>query len=109
MRISDWSSDVCSSDLQPHAPRPAAAREEDVGAADAKIGAVDRLEGIVEANARAALLAEDAAADAADARIERVRIDVKFIRQAIEISHGKLAKGRHAVVDRKSTRLNSSH
>src|SRR3546814_6638978 len=98
MRISDWSSDVCSSDLPCQGARGIALVERDV-ARDPAVAEILVIEGIEQARPahigeseqcqRADMLPAEAGFEATDKR--RVR------QQTIKIE------------DRKSTRLNSSH
>src|SRR3546814_9028899 len=109
MRISDWSSDVCSSDLiytdaQSRRPQGNLSQNEAVGKP------VGRVEGavIIEA-ARLAPLAKQSATEF------RAAVDIRPIGQIDTANMGRpvvavaklLASAR--AVDRKSTRLNSSH
>src|SRR3546814_9954976 len=85
MRISDWSSDVCSSDLQiaqPFALDPQHGLELVRGCGDIIVGIVEQRRGV----------------GAAAYRIDRV-----------EHAAGQVARGLEHQIDRKSTRLNSSH
>src|SRR3546814_9766280 len=99
MRISDWSSDVCSSDLQGMA-RAVALEMADNGGAD-QIEVADRIqhlvahELVVEAQA---VLVEDGLAVDHDGVVQRA---------AASEAHG--AHLLDVLRDRKSTRLNSSH
>src|SRR3546814_1907752 len=100
MRISDWSSDVCSSDLAP-AQRLGALVQEVAGL---PVGEVD---------APVAIEADDAGRHAAQHRLdEAVAVVELFVRlqQGVLLARklaGHLVEG--ARQDRKSTRLNSSH
>src|SRR3546814_7160480 len=97
MRISDWSSDVCSSDLEVEfAQGPAAEIGDDLARAEARGFAAQRL----EMRGRPFIgfdVARELLVDAGAAHLDRDRAAV----------------GRHRAVDlredRKSTRLNSSH
>src|SRR3546814_3901161 len=128
MRISDWSSDVCSSDLQP-APQPGAGGDDRavrarlaagaaragmdaVGTVDAAGGATDRgADGTARQAARTAL----ARAPAASRPGRRTRPGADRAGRRLPAVRGVLQPGRDradAVADagdRKSTRLNSSH
>src|SRR3546814_2840579 len=95
MRISDWSSDVCSSDL--------------VGA-DGELAAPGRAPSQADAQARPLLLAgrvddlaDDVCAESTVGAADRQGLAVPAVGQA-----GHVAAG-HQLRDRKSTRLNSSH
>src|SRR3546814_3699622 len=100
MRISDWSSDVCSSDLQVGAERIAEGADHDVGAH--ALRAVD--------------IAVREAEDAISGVIGQRHADLppRRAHQALRIGCGHRGAGqskrqRRADKDRKSTRLNSSH
>src|SRR3546814_3058573 len=97
MRISDWSSDVCSSDLR--RALAAADAHGDDGIFDAAALALDQR----VADAACARHAERVAdRDRAAVDVERFMGDAERV-AAIEHLH------RERFVDRKSTRLNSSH
>src|SRR3546814_3182398 len=111
MRISDWSSDVCSSDLVELLDDRV---DPGVGAVLGRLGAAadDLLEGRVAAHLEVA--AADAGAQLARQAeaVERqdaphVRVDPVQLRIDAALGHRKDADGIGA--DRKSTRLNSSH
>src|SRR3546814_2417161 len=95
MRISDWSSDVCSSDLQ------------ETGAEDHARG--ERVAGFgIEVGIAAAELTDRT-------RLARVRV-VEVHRRGLNAreqfeqrGRANIARARDAEQDRKSTRLNSSH
>src|SRR3546814_9709945 len=105
MRISDWSSDVCSSDLLPHQPADeiliegrqesrALLEDDDLGA-----GAphdVRELEGDV------------AAADQHDSPWQRLQVE-KIVAGRQMLLAGNAERHRFGAGARKSTRLNSSH
>src|SRR3546814_2526082 len=107
MRISDWSSDVCSSDLRNHAdvdrggagrtrhaPLPVDQREAAIGAEIAQIDGRDA--GIPSPDIAAEVLV------GAERRIEFERLDRTDTAQVDRLLHV-------GNTDRKSTRLNSSH
>src|SRR3546814_1069308 len=97
MRISDWSSDVCSSDLQ-----------------ETALGTVDpahlrRAEaGVVETHMNLLMQAQRQGASPAQPRMRHI-LDrqVRFLDDRIE--QRRLEDGLPRMPDRKSTRLNSSH
>src|SRR3546814_4961340 len=99
MRISDWSSDVCSSDLERY--RPLVKRE-----------AISKQE-YDAATARAAQAAADV--ESARAQADRAALDLNYARVTAPISGraGRAQVTEGALVsasqDRKSTRLNSSN
>src|SRR3546814_4035308 len=98
MRISDWSSDVCSSDL--------------VGV-DARLGLVHRhdfrLEAETKPGARDALLDREEAEQGADQQPRAESGDDLEPPLAVALdARPEVEQGQHAA-DRKSTRLNSSH
>src|SRR3546814_9935871 len=106
MRISDWSSDVCSSDLQgsqregPRGAEEAALDEPDVGGSHGgaqlpRLDPVDPLEEAQQDQARHQ-------ARAGDSRCRSLRP------REGEGAHPRIPR-RAAAQDRKSTRLNSSH
>src|SRR3546814_10368677 len=100
MRISDWSSDVCSSDLPPAEPEEEEQRDNQP--ADPEIGGVDSAERL-----RAHRLGHHHAFLDLDAFEEQVRADERA-EEGAEAVEG-LAEGQAEMADRKSTRLNSSH
>src|SRR3546814_6116108 len=107
MRISDWSSDVCSSDLQPNLEN-GAERRDLLGARLNDEGAV-RVFGDLEQGLPAEQADEPTIGDIADANravgVERDRGAVGEADGAPLTLHGHELAAR----DRKSTRLNSSH
>src|SRR3546814_9818832 len=106
MRISDWSSDVCSSDLPPSAAAGAErARANDAGLDDGRT---------VDGDRRAAAATEAAVAARDD--VERVEIVAREADAAFAVGRGRdVGCGERAArqvdrgKDRQSTRLNSSH
>src|SRR3546814_2886532 len=112
MRISDWSSDVCSSDLGDRATaRPIAALKPDEHLA--RIAAAEqveerprhRLQSLMDGLARIEL-----------ARLEQPRhVAIELVNARTEIDHDETlhpdprADRPREIADRKSTRLNSSH
>src|SRR3546814_8615417 len=99
MRISNWSSDVCSSDLLARAARAAEVAEAFI----AQIGALIDAERPIDDERRGR-----------HAIVERGRIDEGLDRRArLAFGLGRAVERRQADVaaalDRKSTRLNSSH
>src|SRR3546814_7297283 len=104
MRISDWSSDVCSSDLYRHEPLTGAAGGEAVGEADARVTAyaemVRELVQGPEGPLDAELLFEPGRLLVGNAGVLVTR--VLYVKDN--------GPRRFVIVeDRKSTRLNSSH
>src|SRR3546814_10647295 len=109
MRISDWSSDVCSSDLVGIGRRLPQKGENDV---ETLIGMVD--EDVLRADRR-----ETVATMFADAFGETRRVSGAFEVGAVDIDERRqrreadetadLGDARLMPLDRKSTRLNSSH
>src|SRR3546814_1255006 len=105
MRISDWSSDVCSSDLLREAQRVFADRLELVAGERA---GTDALRKLVEARVLAHLRATR--------KLRRLRCDLGDPRDAL-LRHPEFPAAErqprievgHRYEDRKSTRLNSSH
>src|SRR3546814_1770975 len=101
MRISDWSSDVCSSDLgfsvleQPEVTVTYEQRIERGGKREARLAYASRGLDLAEAQARLRRL------ELAQ-QVQRAFIDVQIADQLVWISERRLE-------DRKSTRLNSSH
>src|SRR3546814_6998378 len=109
MLISDWSSDVCSSDL-----RPAVAQQIAVGLVDVKQALLQRLarhadRRIVEQQTEALL------AFVQCRLIELVLVDAEHgtehtLRRTVRVARDHAATHNHpAIADRKSTRLNSRH
>src|SRR3546814_2696023 len=100
MRISDWSSDVCSSDLALLVARDGALRHKDAVAA----GALHHFGAHVHAGQQQATLVRELSADdlAAGARIHG---------HVGELEYAFFGEGAAVLQleDRKSTRLNSSH
>src|SRR3546814_3149525 len=110
MRISDWSSDVCSSDLALDDHRRAAGKGDDVGIAhpigrgnDHLVARIDRRDERVEQS----MLAADVDRNLVEPEIEAV--------VAAELAADRVLQRDRSVnerifgLDRKSTRLNSSH
>src|SRR3546814_7343063 len=104
MRISDWSSDVCSSDLLPILLRRLLARK----------GGQPAIQEVPEALARRVDIAA-VAVDEIHRHIERI-VGIAFIAEAVLEHEGQHAgaagvgvRPDMAAIDRKSTRLNSSH
>src|SRR3546814_3169270 len=114
MRISDWSSDVCSSDLEAHVEHAVGFVEHqhfdrvELGAAALEV--VDQAAGGGDEDVDAAAQVVDLRAHAGatedggdvQAQVAAVGLD------AVGDLHRELARG-HQHQDRKSTRLNSSH
>src|SRR3546814_2671151 len=99
MRISDWSSDVCSSDLEPD------------GGGDARLVAGEAAEGDqrLSVGRRVRLVVDEDARHLEGQRIAEATADQ--VQHEVEGRRGAAA-GEAAAVDdedRKSTRLNSSH
>src|SRR3546814_1909298 len=121
MRISDWSSDVCSSDLEAQVEKAAAA----VTAADEAHNGARRREGELRAalqqaeqgrrKAEATLVSERAAVERRAARIADMEESLKEAgrqhdEDARELSDRQAEMGAlPALEDRKSNRLTSSH
>src|SRR3546814_4700960 len=103
MRISDWSSDVCSSDLQPLQYRDQAQRRPQVRHHLSVVAHV--------LQERIAAVEHDHAVAALERRAVRLQAALEGIEAGVAV--GGLAidsRGlRVALADRKSTRLNSSH
>src|SRR3546814_6424877 len=95
MRISDWSSDVCSSDLRMHP-----ALEIPVAGEHRADGEVLGLDGVVDRLGQRAGVADAGGAAIAD-EVEAERVEVVLQICRLEIVRDDL--------DRKSTRLHSSH
>src|SRR3546814_9019036 len=116
MRISDWSSDVCSSDLSRHqhryvagnAQRPAALIEQSALRSALHDPVAVRTVAAADIGHPVRILATPAECDGAIGhgrrRTERTRLAEIAQRCTIEV-----ARGLGGAVDRKSTRLNSSH
>src|SRR3546814_9574109 len=109
MRISDWSSDVCSSDLLPFLPvmtqAVLAARAHGLIVFDGVWNAIDDAEGFAAECAQGAAFGFDG-----KTLIHPGQIDI--CNRAYSPSADALATARAVVdafADRKSTRLNSSH
>src|SRR3546814_8558280 len=115
MRISDWSSDVCSSDLRiARIEKPALARDRIVRGAAEEIGIEDLL---ISSGRRSA----GAAGDAIDIVVEPHRPAVapllaehapvvdREARRLFGVGIASADLDRFQKADRKSTRLNSSH
>src|SRR3546814_2518259 len=100
MRISDWSSDVCSSDL----------RAELAGPLEGQAGNVDAIPPVPPLQVH---LARTVDADLGDVRRRHVPEDTEHLVLVVEKVVGDPCYGNvvgvHARLDRKSTRLNSSH
>src|SRR3546814_10898922 len=107
MRISDWSSDVCSSDLLPGCPDAAGERLDVDLMADAGAGRHDPE--IVEVLLRPA---QEAVAAAVALELQ-VQIGLDGVRRAVAVHHDGVVDDQVGLddrrEDRKSTRLNSSH
>src|SRR3546814_5564976 len=102
MRISDWSSDLCSSDLEGTYPLPEAQldrflMEIDVGYPEIEAERQMLIEttGIQQSEARAVMTAEEL-------------IQVQHLVRRVPVGES-VVETILAIVDRKSTRLNSSH
>src|SRR3546814_1394245 len=100
MRISDWSSDVCSSDLHEFNPM--------LGHRGCRLGVT--YPEIYEMQARAIFEAAcDVAAETGAAPIPEVMIPLVATRREFDLMKAVVDAQAKAVLDRKSTRLNSSH
>src|SRR3546814_7282947 len=97
MRMSDWSSDVCSSDLQADA---------DVRVADLRV--VGGKDHVAEQRQRRAE-ADRVAVEPADQRLVEIEDAGDHAFRAARLLIEQLRVGGAAREDRKSTRLNSSH
>src|SRR3546814_9172318 len=106
MRISDWSSDVCSSDLLPtatsRATRPAPPTA-DEPPHERRVDPGRRLVPYHGGNGRIARAPPARARPAVVASMEHGMIGL------VLVTHGRLAVEFVQALDRKSTRLNSSH
>src|SRR3546814_4447428 len=111
MRISDWSSDVCSSDLedaQDHRPTHQKAGQEERGlsAEDGPAKAVDDADNRVQVVEQAPLWRDHTGTEAdrrnVKSELHNERHDIAKVAEA-DIQRG------NPQADRKSTRLNSSH
>src|SRR3546814_5667615 len=103
MRISDCSSDVCSSDLrieeiEPAARDDAATRETAVVIAEAQIVANGQ-----------PLVGIEAADQPVELAVERLALQAQFLGEGMGLAIGVGIVGAIEDIDRKSTRLNSSH
>src|SRR3546814_1513665 len=114
MRISDWSSDVCSSDLQSLQPKPAAPQAALEGARrNGQTGRrfLDRQPFSREQDRRP-LLGDQLAKRPFDvAQVDRCALPLGDAEQPVKRIFGKVGMeaGTATPRDRKSTRLNSSH
>src|SRR3546814_3359191 len=108
MRISDWSSDVCSSDLGLHLVEARAHQHLDVATAEPARGAAAVHRGIAAAEHQHALADPS---DVAEVDVgQPVEADVDVRRAFPAPGQVEVAPARGAAAeDRKSTRLNSSH
>src|SRR3546814_4700624 len=116
MRISDWSSDVCSSDLVRVGPRQPHAAAHDRGEDIEKGEPHGFGEGEICVEITFEMIVEDAADAAMHLAVGDVEILVRPLPEAwIMIGIVRVARGLHrgveigGILDRKSTRLNSSH
>src|SRR3546814_2503728 len=125
MRISDWSSDVCSSDLQPAVIYLQDALDEAVGAGVARVilpitdpyvahhGALGSFATVyVDADKVQSVIAAAAAIDGVTVSIPAAEAGERFELPIDRIGDVVVICERHKVLgttDRKSTRLNSSH
>src|SRR3546814_8151154 len=116
MRISDWSSDVCSSDLERCGDRPTTAADIDLGVRSKALGMTDRTVAPHDGDQ----LMMRVKAQTACAR--EGRLDLAWdIEKVLRLQRSGEAAGRNLLhvamttfkaweaADRKSTRLNSSH
>src|SRR3546814_5123696 len=106
MRISDWSSDVCSSDLV----LPKADSPELIRAVSDVIGELEAERGIAHGTIKLMLLIESAEGYMRMAEIARA--DSRVVAMTLGSEDFGLSLGMIAdpeTLDRKSTRLNSSH
>src|SRR3546814_1091777 len=121
MRISDWSSDVCSSDLVRHQailflPRahPAVGRgtEQAVGseATNAALHFLYRFPAIALAQHQAMRRDRQWRDDRRARGVGRLHLDVDELAKVVHVERRvDLPAARRRILDRKSTRLNSSH
>src|SRR3546814_7129990 len=93
MRISDWSSDVCSSDLSEHEKHIGLFRSDRVGSAHRDFHA-RRIEIVLQ---RVAV----------DQEIKLAGTDAEIVEQGVALGRRAIAGDLQALRDRKSTRLNS--
>src|SRR3546814_9850342 len=112
MRISDWSSDVCSSDLvQAHdlggAQRSAALLGGDLDGT--RSAAAMQVRAKLAGTSRTLHRCHHFAADHETTDVAALRLAHEFLHQKIGIEPAKCFNHRRCGVDRKSTRLNSSH
>src|SRR3546814_7853464 len=117
MRISDWSSDVCSSDLSAAEPAMQAYAKRIVHVGEAGSGQLAKMvnqiaiAGLVQALSEAVHFAKRAGLDVAtviDAISGGAAQSWQMNNRALTMADGEFDFG-FAVKDRKSTRLNSSH
>src|SRR3546814_2618557 len=111
MRISDWSSDVCSSDLHFERVLPAHLGKASGAGTSRRVAFVDAVHILVEPHAFGAELAgeehrREIGAAAAEQATLAVLARADEARHDDEAGRGELGLG---MKDRKSTRLNSSH
>src|SRR3546814_1668020 len=116
MRISDWSSDVCSSDLQAEQGGALGAQRSGVHGAIGIAFDMDQpaLPGVHQGRAADGAVGADAHSDPIGLRQTRLQALRQLAAggRSLVVCTGKLARYRpvlQKVVDRKSTRLNSSH
>src|SRR3546814_1845099 len=112
MRISDWSSDVCSSDLRAERLDPLGeavryAGRGDVAPEGSVVAARERIMRDHEVADRLILMERVAVEARHDVRIYRVARQQR--EQTDDRRLDQMDRGRFARLDRKSTRLNSSH
>src|SRR3546814_5137893 len=108
MRISDWSSDVCSSDLETAVPAGAPSRRRFIGISAAAAGlAIIPFAG--RAHAAASLVSWRGIALGAEATIRIHHPDRAAAEAALQAVLDDVARLERIFRDRKSTRLNSSH
>src|SRR3546814_7047969 len=115
MRISDWSSDVCSSDLAPCAGIDH--RLLRLGDLEEGEGGAAAVKAIADKHDRTLGARQDLAVDAADFGHERSALchEAIDLALALDAGNGEFGLGGEPLglgafdIDRKSTRLNSSH
>src|SRR3546814_10877333 len=107
MRISDWSSDVCSSDLTTYADDPAVWEREAIGAdgRGLKQNILDFLKRMREEDLNCPLNFIDPQTDRSNPDAQAKSANLRVVNKTDE---GIFVTGVKSV-DRKSTRLNSSH
>src|SRR3546814_7235678 len=108
MRISDWSSDVCSSDLKPDADRRLLGLCIDDGGADRAHEGRDRQAAYRRRDRRPC---DTFSGTGAPVRSYRARSDAERADAPLSSTkaNNMTTPGKELLLDRKSTRLNSSH